>query len=246
MTIIDSPRSQSSLLPFCAAAGLAFAPPRVTMQTLHNHGPTRRQPSNSVHEQQQDDVYSDDYREYQSDQQQAYQQDQQDQQDHQHQSTGPSQRHCRIHHPRSGGSPESGIRIDQRTRSVSSNLWRTVHASIMPRRATWLSNFGSKSHPHERRRVSTFTLASGSRKKERRWPLVLRFWKGSVHVGEYAEMTERDIADGSRADIMFPILCLSLFSAAVVWAEKHISTSFYLPSSIVSLGEEMHTRQLVF
>ncbi|TAQ89594.1 hypothetical protein B7494_g2063 [Chlorociboria aeruginascens] len=68
----------------------------------------------------------------------------------------------------------------------------------------------------ERKRQMTYPLANSSRKKDRRWPLVLRFWKGSIH-----------------GKILFPVLLHALITAFVVYVNQHINSDFNLPSSII-------------
>ncbi|KAF8866910.1 hypothetical protein BDZ45DRAFT_610181 [Acephala macrosclerotiorum] len=70
--------------------------------------------------------------------------------------------------------------------------------------------------PRERQRQSTYPLANSSRKKDRRWPLVLRFSKGSIHSA-----------------IIFPVFIHSLLTALIVWINQHISRDFNLPSTII-------------
>ncbi|KAL2075433.1 hypothetical protein VTL71DRAFT_376 [Oculimacula yallundae] len=67
-----------------------------------------------------------------------------------------------------------------------------------------------------RRRQTTYTNANSARKKDRRWPLVLRFWKGSIH-----------------GRISFPVFVHSVLAAFVVYVNQHITSDFNLPSSIV-------------
>ncbi|KAK0128407.1 hypothetical protein ONS95_000380 [Cadophora gregata] len=67
-----------------------------------------------------------------------------------------------------------------------------------------------------RRRTTTYPLANSSRKKDRRWPLVLRFWKGSIH-----------------GTILFPVFVHSILAAFVVYVNQHINSDFNLPSSII-------------
>lgn len=50
-----------------------------------------------------------------------------------------------------------------------------------------------------------------------RWPLVLRFWKGSIHGA-----------------ILFPVFLHVVEAACVVYVNQHINSDFNLPSSIVS------------
>ncbi|TGO38348.1 hypothetical protein BHYA_0077g00490 [Botrytis hyacinthi] len=60
-----------------------------------------------------------------------------------------------------------------------------------------------------RNRQMSWLLASSSRRKERRWPLVLRFWKGSVH-----------------SEVIWPVAILSAISAIVVYLNQHISSDY--------------------
>ncbi|KUJ21865.1 uncharacterized protein LY89DRAFT_637881 [Mollisia scopiformis] len=70
--------------------------------------------------------------------------------------------------------------------------------------------------PRDRQRQSTYPLANSSRKKDRRWPLVLRFTKGSIHSA-----------------ILFPVFIHSILTALIVWINQHISRDFNLPSTII-------------
>lgn len=72
------------------------------------------------------------------------------------------------------------------------------------------------SYTGERKRNTTYPLANSSRKKDRRWPLVLRFWKGSIH-----------------GTIIFPVFIHAIIAAFVVYVNQHITSDFNLPSSIV-------------
>ncbi|KAI9051498.1 hypothetical protein LZ554_004544 [Drepanopeziza brunnea f. sp. 'monogermtubi'] len=67
-----------------------------------------------------------------------------------------------------------------------------------------------------RARKTTYPLANSSRKKDRRWPLVLRFWKGSIH-----------------GTIFVPVFIHSVLAAFVVYVNQHINSDFNLPSSII-------------
>jgi hypothetical protein len=102
----------------------------------------------------------------------------------------------------------------------------------------------------ERRRNSTYPLANSSRKKDRRsvpiaeyrgyililtysrWPLVLRFSKGSVHRGR--SMESQWTRAKEVAAILFPVLVHALIAAFVVYINQHINSDFNIPSSIVS------------
>jgi putative membrane protein len=83
------------------------------------------------------------------------------------------------------------------------------------RRVSLLPKSYLKDTRHNRRQT-TYPLANSSRKKDRRWPLVLRFWKGSIH-----------------GTILFPLFVHSLLAAFVVWINQHINSDFNLPSSII-------------
>ncbi|TVY81794.1 UPF0187 protein [Lachnellula suecica] len=82
--------------------------------------------------------------------------------------------------------------------------------SLLPIRA--LGSKDNRRRPHN----NTYPLANSSRKKERRWPLVLRFSKGSVHGA-----------------ILFPVFIHSLLAAVIVFINQHINSDFNLPSSII-------------
>ncbi|KAJ9658564.1 hypothetical protein H2201_007772 [Coniosporium apollinis] len=66
------------------------------------------------------------------------------------------------------------------------------------------------------RRTPTFPLTQQSRRKPRRWPLVLRFVKGAIHGA-----------------ILLPVLLHSLFTALVVYTNHHLRGHLGLPGSIV-------------
>ncbi|PNS19373.1 hypothetical protein CAC42_2550 [Sphaceloma murrayae] len=66
-------------------------------------------------------------------------------------------------------------------------------------------------------RSPTYPLYFSSRRKPRRWPLVLRFIKGAVHV-----------------DIFLPVLLHTLFAIAIVMVDqRHPSTTLHLPQSLI-------------
>ncbi|KAF2087835.1 hypothetical protein K490DRAFT_4112, partial [Saccharata proteae CBS 121410] len=69
---------------------------------------------------------------------------------------------------------------------------------------------------HHRR--PTYPLANTSRKKPRRWPLVLRFYKGAIHSA-----------------ILLPVLLHSLFTVLVVYVDGRLGPNqkIGLPSSII-------------
>lgn len=62
----------------------------------------------------------------------------------------------------------------------------------------------------------TFPLSHSARQKPRRWPLVLRLWKGSIHL-----------------DILPAVVCHAALSALIVWLDKHMSANLALPGTIV-------------
>lgn len=62
----------------------------------------------------------------------------------------------------------------------------------------------------------TFPLAHTTRKKRRRWPLVLRVWKGSIHW-----------------DILPAVLLHAAFTAFIVWLDRHRHAHIGLPGTIV-------------
>ncbi|KAG9246088.1 Bestrophin, RFP-TM, chloride channel-domain-containing protein [Calycina marina] len=82
--------------------------------------------------------------------------------------------------------------------------------SILPTANSWTEN------PREHRRQRTYPLANSSRKKDRRWPLVLRFWKGSIH-----------------GTILFPVFIHTMIASFVVYINQHINSDVNLPSSII-------------
>jgi putative membrane protein len=69
----------------------------------------------------------------------------------------------------------------------------------------------------ERERKMTYPLANSSRSKKRRWPLVLRFHKGSIH-----------------GVIFFPVLLHACVAALIVYVNKRISYDLHVPGSITS------------
>ncbi|KAG4439194.1 hypothetical protein IFR05_005347, partial [Cadophora sp. M221] len=82
-----------------------------------------------------------------------------------------------------------------------------------------------------RRRTTTYPLANSSRKKDRRWPLVLRFWKGSIHGSVSPCLTSLNPAQVGT--ILFPVFVHSVLAAFVVYVNQHINSDFNLPSSII-------------
>ncbi|TGO51610.1 hypothetical protein BOTNAR_0350g00050 [Botryotinia narcissicola] len=80
-----------------------------------------------------------------------------------------------------------------------------------------------------RNRQMSWLLASSSRRKERRWPLVLRFWKGSIH-----------------SEVIWPVAILSAIAAIVVYLNQHISSDVTLPTSIVPSLSIVVGLELVF
>jgi putative membrane protein len=68
----------------------------------------------------------------------------------------------------------------------------------------------------ERERKATYPLANSSRKKYRRWPLVLRFTKGAIHGA-----------------IFTPVFLHTLLTAVVVYISKNITATVDLPNSII-------------
>ncbi|RAL67785.1 hypothetical protein DID88_008512 [Monilinia fructigena] len=93
--------------------------------------------------------------------------------------------------------------------NFGADLVNTVNMSRTP----LFLNFAGDS---KRNRQMSWLLASSSRRKERRWPLVLRFWKGSIH-----------------SEVLWPVAILSAISAIVVYLNQHISSDVTLPTSIV-------------
>lgn len=65
-------------------------------------------------------------------------------------------------------------------------------------------------------RRPTYPLSRSSRQKPRRWPLVLRFYKGAVH-----------------GQILAPVLFHSLFTVLVVYLDMYVVTSLGLPSTMI-------------
>ncbi|KAF2104898.1 UPF0187-domain-containing protein [Rhizodiscina lignyota] len=62
----------------------------------------------------------------------------------------------------------------------------------------------------------TFPLSHSTRKKPRRWPLVLRVWKGSIHW-----------------EILPAVLLHAAFTTLIVWLEEHRNAHLSLPGTIV-------------
>lgn len=69
--------------------------------------------------------------------------------------------------------------------------------------------------PHHSR-SPTFPLYHSTRKKPRRWPLVLRFIKGAIH-----------------ADIAIPVVLHAAWAALVVYIDRVRDDHIGLPSSII-------------
>ena len=65
-------------------------------------------------------------------------------------------------------------------------------------------------------RRPTYPLAHAARKKPRRMPLVLRFYKGAIHN-----------------IVVVPVLLHSLFAALIVYINQHVTESLSLPSTII-------------
>lgn len=77
---------------------------------------------------------------------------------------------------------------------------------------------------HHTRTPSTFPLYHSTRKKPRRWPLVLRFIKGAIHV-----------------DIALPVILHALWAALITYIdysrEDHIGlSSNIIPSLSIVVG----------
>jgi putative membrane protein len=66
-------------------------------------------------------------------------------------------------------------------------------------------------------RSPTFPLYHSSRHKPRRWPLVLRFIKGAIHV-----------------DIAIPIILSALWASFIVYLDNVRDDHIGLPNSIIS------------
>ncbi|TVY39207.1 UPF0187 protein [Lachnellula subtilissima] len=79
-----------------------------------------------------------------------------------------------------------------------------------------IRGLGTKDKKPRRPHNNTYPLANSSRKKDRRWPLVFRFSKGSVHGA-----------------ILFPVFIHSLLAGVIVFINQHINSNFNLPSSII-------------
>jgi ion channel-forming bestrophin family protein len=62
----------------------------------------------------------------------------------------------------------------------------------------------------------TFPMSHSQRRKPRRWPLVLRVWKGSIHL-----------------DVLPAVLGHAAFTALIVYLERHHDAQLALPSTIV-------------
>jgi hypothetical protein len=70
--------------------------------------------------------------------------------------------------------------------------------------------------PRMHARSPTFPLYHSTRKKPRRWPLVLRFIKGAIHV-----------------DIAMPVVLHAAWSALIVYIDQVREDHIGLPSSII-------------
>lgn len=78
----------------------------------------------------------------------------------------------------------------------------------------WLTNIRPQSRHHMR--SPTFPLYHSSRKKPRRWPLVLRVIKGSIH-----------------ADIAIPVILHAAIACLICWLDDVKAGHFGLPSSTI-------------
>lgn len=65
-------------------------------------------------------------------------------------------------------------------------------------------------------RRPTFPMSHSARQKPRRWPLVLRIWKGSIHL-----------------DVLPAVLGHAAFAALIVYLAKHRDAHLALSGSIV-------------
>jgi putative membrane protein len=70
--------------------------------------------------------------------------------------------------------------------------------------------------PRMHARSPTFPLYHSTRKKPRRWPLVLRFIKGAIHV-----------------DIAMPVVLHAAWAALIVYIDQVREDHIGLPSSII-------------
>jgi putative membrane protein len=70
--------------------------------------------------------------------------------------------------------------------------------------------------PRMHARSPTFPLYHSTRKKPRRWPLVLRFIKGAIHV-----------------DIALPVVLHAAWAALIVYIDQVRDDHIGLPSSII-------------
>lgn len=70
--------------------------------------------------------------------------------------------------------------------------------------------------PRMHARSPTFPLYHSTRKKPRRWPLVLRFIKGAIHV-----------------DIATPVILHAAWSALIVYIDQVRDDHIGLPNSII-------------
>ena len=84
-------------------------------------------------------------------------------------------------------------------------------------------NEANQAVKHYLEQIHTMPFESSSRRKPRRWPLVLRFIKGAIHY-----------------DIAIPVVVHTLFAALVVVLNRFVSQHIVLPSSIVRTLRLVH------
>jgi len=132
-----------------------------------------------------------------------------------------------------------------------------IHLFIMPLSFSFPAKVSilPSSFSEPRSRNLSFPLAHSSRKKERRsakyclddsilllsrswrcdrWPLVIRFWKGSIHSSMPTFHIWRLLYHWLIfSAIAFPVLAHATLAAVVVYINQQITSNFSLPSSIV-------------
>ena len=79
-----------------------------------------------------------------------------------------------------------------------------------------LLNNGDLGRQRHHLRSPTFPLYNSTRKKPRRWPLVLRFYKGAIHI-----------------EILFPVLLHIAFAVLICYLEQKRDGHLGLPSSTI-------------
>lgn len=110
--------------------------------------------------------------------------------------------------------PQSNYRQKNLRRIIRSRLRLfQKHCRILAR---LLATMPMPTRPRMHARSPTFPLYHSTRKKPRRWPLVLRFIKGAIHV-----------------DIAMPVVLHAAWTALIVYLDQVREDHIGLPSSII-------------